>query len=281
MAKLSKAAQRAHAAAVALIESGRPLTLDEIEQCYQDWHEGAENNQTAASAFFTPIGMASDLRFDMPMHGSFVDLCAGTGRLAYFAGGQHLWREFRHQYDRIVCVERNPDYVRIGKRLFPDAEWICGDALDPAVHRQIGNVDFAIANPPFGKMTESDFAAPRYKGAEFELKVLDVMATLAPEGWAIVPAMTAPWDSRGMQREASKAKAFTKATGLPLHRFANVDASYYRDEWRGTSPAVDFVGFDCTENAPLPVIAAQRPTLPATIMAPPAMAKAGQMELAL
>lgn len=271
--KLTKQQARTHAAAMALIDSGQRLTLEQIEQCYTDYHEGATANQTWAGAYFTPVDMANDMKIEMPRRGSFVDLCAGTGRLAYFAGGQAMWRDNRHEYDRIVCVERNPEYVRIGRRLFPDAEWICGDALDPAIWRQIGNVDFAIGNPPFGTSASSDFKAPRYTGPHFELKALDVMAMLAPEGWAIVPSMTAPFDSRHWQRDravdTSRADQWTAATGLTLERFASIDPDYYRNDWHGVAPMVDLVSFDGTNDGQtrwmptLPAIAAATATAPA------------------
>jgi predicted RNA methylase len=240
MAKLSKRELAAHQDAVQLLQRGN-LSLDDKEQILRDWHEGAGGDQTAASAYFTPIKLANDMVFEMPSHGSFVDLCAGTGRLAYFAGGQHRFEP--HQYSRIVCVERNPLYVAVGKQILPQAEWICGDALDPEVIRQIGQVDVAIANPPFGTITRSDYTAPRYKGARIDLAVMDVAATLAPECWAIVPRNLAPWDHRGDRQESPQAEAFTKATGLGVHRFASVEPDYYRDQWRGTAPAIELVGF--------------------------------------
>lgn len=242
MAKLSKRELAAHRAAVQLLERGN-LNLDERVQVYEDWHEGAGGDQTAASAFFTPIDMASDLRFDMPQHGTFVDLCAGTGRLAYFAGGQAMYEQWRHNYERIVCVERNPAYVEIGRQLFPEAEWICGDVLDPALVRKLGTFDQAIANPPFGHTTKSEHKAPRYKGADLDLAVMDVASTLAPSCWAIVPQDRARWDYRGDYRQSKRADLFEKATGLQLHRFSSVCPEYHRDGWRGTSPAVELVGF--------------------------------------
>jgi hypothetical protein len=241
MAKLSKRELTAHRAACALLEQDRPLTLDEAEQVFEDWHEGAGGDQTAASAFFTPCDMANDLSIEMPSYGSFVDLCAGIGRLAYFAGGQGRYEP--HEYDRIVCVEKNPTYVEVGRKLLPQAEWICGDVLDPAVRARIGRVDFAISNPPFGTTTKSDFAAPRYRGADFDLKVMDVAATLAPSCWAIVPQDRARWDNRGTKRESKRADIFKRDTGLDLYRFSSVCPEYHRDAWRGTSPAVEIVGF--------------------------------------
>lgn len=243
MAKLTKAQLAAHRQAVALLESGKRLSLDETAFVFENWHEGAGGDQTAASAFFTPIDLASDMLIDTPSYGSFVDLCAGTGRLAYFAGGQFAYEDTRRQYRRIVCVERNPAYVAIGKRLFPEAEWICGDALDPAVRRQIGDVDFAIANPPFGTTTRSDFEAPRYKGKRIDLAVMDVAATLAPDCWAIVPQNVATWTRRGDYRPSAHAEAFERATGHGIYRFSSIAPEYYADQWRGTSPQVEIVGF--------------------------------------
>lgn len=243
MAKLTKAEAKAHDAACRLLQLDRPLTLDERETIYTDWHEGADSNQTWASAFFTPVSMASDLRFDMPGHGTLVDLCAGIGRLAWFAGGQCSWPETRHPYSRIVCVERNPRYVEVGRRLFPDAEWICGDVLDPEVIRQLGTFDAAVMNPPFGNTTKSDHKAPHYKGADLDLAVMDVAATIAAHCVAIVPADRAPWDRRGTRRESKRADLFKAATGYELHRFSSLDCEHYRDQWRGVSPAVEIVGF--------------------------------------
>lgn len=243
MAKLTKRELAKHTAAAALVDLDRPLTLDERVQVAEDWHEGGGGDQTAASAFFTPCDMANDLRIDMHGHGSFVDLCAGIGRLAFFAGGQAMYDECRHRYERIVCVEKNPAYVAVGRRILPDAEWICGDIFDPEVIRQIGRVDQAVLNPPFGSTTKSPFEAPRYRGADFDLKAMDLAATLAPSCWAIVPRDRAPWDWRGNREESPRATRFHNATGLDLHRFSSVCPEYHRDGWRGTSPAVEIVGF--------------------------------------
>lgn len=285
MAKLSKAEIARHCVAQDLLDNGKPLTEDEIDLIYADWHEGANNDQTNASAFFTPIDMAKDLRFDMPNYGTVVDLCAGTGRIAYYGTGRFLYNEYKPQYDRIICVEKNPDYVAVGKRLFPQAEWICGDALDPEVIEQLRGVDFAFANPPFGKQTKSEFEAPRYKGADFELKILDVLAAIAPEGWAIVPSQTAPFDSRhfykGQSINTAKADKWTAATGLGLHRHSSLDFDYYIDGWNGVKPRVDLVHFGGEYYAETPIAPAW-PTAKPFCLAPWQSVHAGpakQLEL--
>ena len=241
MAKLSKTDLRHHQSAMKLIQADRPLSLDETFEAFALYHEGAEGDQTGASAYFTPIDFANDMWIDTPQGGRLLDMCAGIGRLGYFASGRFRYEP--EEFEEIVCVEKNPDYVEVGKRLFPEATWICADALDPALRRDLGKFDFAIANPPFGNTTKSEHEAPRYKGKEFDLAVMDVMATLAPSCWAIVPESRARWDRRGTKRPSAYADRFKKATGLDLHRFSSVDAHYHREAWRGTSPAVEIVGF--------------------------------------
>lgn len=48
--------------------------------------------------------------------------CDGIGRLSYY---QYL----RNNPTHLTYVEINPEYVLIGERVIPEAEWITGDAL--------------------------------------------------------------------------------------------------------------------------------------------------------
>lgn len=66
--------------------------------------------------------LAWDFILDAGCTGQCIELCAGIGRLSYY---QYL----RNKPTHITCVELNPEYVMIGKRVLPDAEWIIGDAL--------------------------------------------------------------------------------------------------------------------------------------------------------
>ena len=74
-----------------------------------------------------------------------IDLCAGIGILSfsYFHGIYHGVNP------EITCVEINPDFVAIGKKLLPEANWICGDITDPDFIASLGSFDFAYGNHPF------------------------------------------------------------------------------------------------------------------------------------
>jgi predicted RNA methylase len=246
MGKLSKAELKAHNHAVELVNNGRALSVDERQFIVENWHPGAVSDCTSAGAFFTPSDLAHDFGVvEVPSWGTVVDLCAGIGGLAFFATRQHYRTEDSSQYKRIICVERNPAFVEIGRRVMPEAHWICGDVLNPDVWAEIGEVDFAFCNPPFGRMMQSDFKAPRYSGAEADLKVLDVAMMLAPMGAAIIPAQSAPFSFVGgfNRRPSRKFDAFHRCVGVSLDG-SSVDATYHRDNWRDVCPDVVVATWD-------------------------------------
>jgi len=138
MAKLSKVAAKLHHQALDLVHSDKRLTLDDRYFILEHFHESATNMNGLAGAFFTPEGLANDLSVEVQECKSLIDLCAGIGRLAFAC---------RERAERIVCVELNPEYARVGMRVMPEAEWIVGDVYS---HHDPGRFDVAISNPPFG-----------------------------------------------------------------------------------------------------------------------------------
>lgn len=251
MAKLTKAEAKAHNAAIDLL-SKQILTEDDKEFVFRNWHEGATHINGQAGAFFTPIDLAFDFAIDALGGPRIIDLCAGIGALSYA-----LWNRNRFASEhpsRIVCVELNADYIAVGRKLLPEAEWIHADALD-VLDMGLGRFDVAISNPPFGgiKRTRN---GPRYSGKNFEFHIIDTAAHIADRGAFIVPQMSAGFKYSGaqcFQRDADgKAVDFQRLTGMSFDAGCGVDTSYYRTEWRGVSPTVEIVCVDFTEGgAPL------------------------------
>lgn len=244
MAKLSKAQRKAHQEAEAILTKDR-LTEDEKDFVFQNWHEGANFENGAAGAFFTPWGLAGDFAIDA-RGGRVIDLCAGIGILSYF-----IW--CRSQYGQrpadITCVEINPRYAEIGRKLLPEARWINADVFDWR-ELDLGRFDCAISNPPFGRVKRRG-DGPRYRGPEFEFHVVDIAAEIAEYGAFIVPQQSASFRYSGSQYyqrlEKGRGVEFERQTGLVMEGGAGIDTAYYQAEWKDVAPLCEIVCIDFEE----------------------------------
>jgi hypothetical protein len=248
--RLSRAAQNAHAEAMALVDSGRALTPDEREQVLETYREDAQHLNGRAGAFFTPMGLAHDFALHVPDGARVLDLCAGIGRLSYATGFQDE-RRGPEGAASIVCVEQNADYARVGRAVLPRATWICADAFDVAAYQHLGPFDCVIANPPFGRIKTAGDYRGRYTGGLFEFRLIDLADTLAPYGVFIVPQESAPFRYSGRPGFEPKttgiAHDFEAQTGIRLLPNVGVDTAIYADQWNGTSPKVEIVILDRSE----------------------------------
>ncbi len=252
MAKLTKQEEKLHAEALDLVAVDRDLTEDEKQFVLDNFQEASTATNSTHGAFFTPAGLARDFAVELTgRFGRIIDLGAGIGRLSFGCRNMfgHRWsgdpvREF-------VCVERNPDYVRVGRKIMPEATWIEGDILDvPSMG--LGLFEVAIGNPPFGAITRSKDAPGGYKGRRFEYHAIAVAATVARYGVFIIPQPSAPFRYSGQpsfeggagDREYDR---FVAATGIELGATCGIDTSGYREEWHGVSPAVEIVTVDFSD----------------------------------
>jgi len=170
-----------------------------------------------------------------------ADLCAGIGTLAF------AYTHFRcyARTARMVCVEINPAYVDVGRKVLPEATWICAGVFE--VWRDLGRFDCAIANPPFGAR-KTGSRGPRYAGAKFEYQVLDIASQIADHGVFILPQGSAGFRYSGAQyyerNENNAYRKFTQDTGLTLEAGCGVDTTVYRGAWKDVSPLVEIVCCD-------------------------------------
>ncbi|MGV9934131.1 methyltransferase [Streptomyces olivaceoviridis] len=213
--KLSKEQTKRHNRACELVDSDSELTETEREFVLDHFHESAHTGRTLDGAFFTPAELAGELHLVIPGN-RIIDLCAGIGRLAWHARDL-VTRHFEHLPPReIVCMEKNPEYVRVGRRILPEATWICADVLDvPGMN--LGPFDCAISNPPFGRIKHSG-NTPGYRGPLFEFHVIAVAQTLARRGAFIIPRESAPFRIEGgfVDQDSPAYERFHRETGITL-----------------------------------------------------------------
>ena len=239
MSKLTKPQIKAHRKAVDLLAQD-VLSEDDREFVIENWMESAEHINSAAGAFFTPLELARNFAIEVD-GGRVIDLCAGIGALSYAVAEHNNRRGVQ-----IVCVEINPAYVEVGRKLVPHATWIVGDALT-AHEMGLGRFDFAISNPPYGAVPR-ERSAPRYHGKNFEYHVIDAAAQMARFGVFIIPQMSAGFRYSGepcfTREHDGRARDFEKITGLELGASCGIDCSFAKGLWRGVAPTVEIVCVD-------------------------------------
>src|SRR5690606_10107376 len=135
---------------------------DEKEFVLLNWREDASHVNSSAGAFFTPMALAFDFAIEVPA-GRIIDLCAGVGMLSWALLNRRRWDAAPLD---LTCIEVNPAYVEVGRKVLPEARWICASVFDvPGM--DLGQFDCAISNPPFGAVKRSG-NGPRYSGKDFE-----------------------------------------------------------------------------------------------------------------
>lgn len=247
MAKLTKAEARRHNNAVELLQQ-ETLTEDDKRTVLESWNPSAEHINGAAGAFFTPPDLAQDITLDVGTVGSVLDLCAGIGALSLAIWWKH---EYRARLEgtplpQVVCVEQNPEYVRVGRKLFPEATWIQGSVFDlPAT---LDHFDVAVSNPPFGRVRR-DGDSPGYTGAEFEYHVVSIAAQRADRGVFVLPQGSLPWAYSGRpyfthDHPSAKYQKFHEQTGIDLEAGCGIETTVYEGWLGGVSPTVEIANVD-------------------------------------
>ncbi|MGW4527795.1 hypothetical protein [Amycolatopsis sp. NPDC004378] len=284
MAKLTYEQEHRHAQACQLIDLDRALTEEERAFVLDHWRASSTARSASDRAHFTPAGLARDLSIHVGGD-RIVDLAAGIGRLAFHC--RDLWARWPHAGPELVCVERNPEYVRVGRRVMPDARWICADIMTiPALREDIGEFDCAVSNPPYGAIPRAVTETSGYRGRKFEYHAIALAAMIARRGVFLIPQTSAPFRYSGVPRyEAGTGDAeyrkFAAATGIELEASCGIDTTQYRDDWHDVDPLVEIVRADFTECAPAAVPAARRgEARPAALPAlPDGEDRAGQLAL--
>lgn len=268
--KLTRSESNAHNRCLELLKQ-ESLSDQEREYILINYHEGANNNNSAAGAFFTPMRMAFEFSNEVVWFNgdeiTVIDLCAGIGMLSYpiLTRLKNLGIKFRY-----VCVEYNREYYEVGKKILPQAEWYCMDVCDWEEVAKLGHFDIAISNPPFGNVgTFKGKDTPKYKGSDAEYKVIDVANHIADHGVFLIPQASAGFEYSGKNQyqvvHNSKYKRFMKSTGLELEMGMSIDTSVedmytweYDDgteaesNWKGVNPVVEFVNCMFSNYRPKP-----------------------------
>ncbi|MEU2032801.1 methyltransferase [Nocardia amamiensis] len=248
MGRLSRAQAAAHREAAGLAGLRRDLTEDEKLFVLNHFQESTSATQSPDGAFFTPHGLAHDMAIEV-VGTRIIDLGAGIGSLA-FACRNPYGQANGDPARELVCVERNPEFVRVGMKVVPEATWVCGDLLE--VHRnRMRPFDTAIANPPFGAIPRSG-NAPGYRGSRFEYHAIALAAHVARHGVFLIPQTSAPFHYSGHagmehDRADDECRRFQSGIGITLEPSCGIDTSFYTEDWHHPPIATEVLTTDFSD----------------------------------
>lgn len=259
MSKLSKQATKNHEQAQQLVDGtakliyheetdsydwvkcpkqDKPLTIDEKIYVLQNWNPQASHNVGKTGTFFTPYDLARDLSIEVVGIGTIVDACAGIGALSLAeevmggGGAKH------------ICIENNPTFVEVGKRILPDATWIQGDAFDAKTWDKIGSAYEVISNPPFLKIKPTNFTGLKYAGGKSTYVLAEIALQHVKFATFIVDQGSCPFRFSGcmnyQQVENKEYTKFREQTGI-IFEATSIDTSVYLSQWSGVSTQVEVV----------------------------------------
>ncbi|WNV83121.1 hypothetical protein [Umezawaea sp. Da 62-37] len=254
MAKLTLDQESLHDKACKLIDHHRDLDEEERRFVLDHWRASSSTRSASDRAHFTPAGLARDMSLHIGGD-RIIDLAAGIGRLAFHS--RDLWARWPHTGPRFVCIERNPDYVRVGRRVMPEADWICADIMTiPRMLDTLGQFDCAISNPPYGAIPRSGNAPGGYRGRRFEYHAIALASTIARRGVFLIPQVAAPFTYSGVPRFQpdtgdAEYRKFVAATGIELKANCGINTTHYEHDWHDVTPRVEVVRADFTQHTVL------------------------------
>ncbi len=244
MAKLSKQKIKLHEEAMELIKKDT-LTITDRDFVFENYQPSYDHNVGQLAAFFTPLEMTYSVAMYCPDSGTVVDIAAGIGGLsrAIIDAAKSNGNPFNM---KVVCIERNPRFVEVGKKLVPEAKWIQGDVYDQELWNKLGKFDYAVSNPPFGNIGQ-DKSWPKYTGVA-DLMALGVAMEVASAGTFILPQASVPFEYSGKQTYTPRpSKNFDKfLEQYPSCRVAcsSIDTGEFEKEWVDASPKVEIITFE-------------------------------------
>ena len=251
--KLTKQEIKLHKQACEILKQ-ETLTIDDKLFVVENWNEGAEYINSATGAFFTPYNLARHVQLTTYDGNRVIDLCAGIGTLtlALIASCHY---DASVILPEIVCIEINPDYIKVGKKICPEATWIQGSIFDKKLIESLGQFDVAMSNPPFGNVvTESVKGWLKYTDSNFELKAIEVASLISKSASFILPTESCTFTHSGnrVYKENSqignKVKKFMKQTGIEMQPNLGIDCNAFIDQWKGVKPHVEIACFEFDKN---------------------------------
>ena len=257
MGRLSKVQEKAHDDALALASLTRRLKDEEVEFVFRNYQPMATHRVAQGAIFFTPYEMASDFAVMARLNcgGRVIDYAAGIGVLTHHMVLMERW-DSRDEAKQHVCVEIEPEFVELGKKLVPEAEWVSGNIFDREFMQSLGTFKMGIANPPFGSNPSLKSAKSWMKAKlPAHLATVELMLRMCElGGFAIIPRVDQEYQpDRVGSLSQNLTRLYTAFPGLRVFMCLELDHGLY-PRFSGANPDAVIVDVSTDDmTIPLPI----------------------------
>ena len=248
--KLSRTEIKNHEKCLNILEKN-VLEIEDKLFLFEHYREDYKQDNSSFGAFFTPIELANDFSIETIIYKKnlkILDLCSGIGILSYFTKQANLSCK---DID-ITCVEINHDYLKVGKQILPEANWIHKDVFEFNTEEKF---DIVISNPPFGKFPKKFSDNLPLKTFPFEQNLMYHAMKFSNFGVFIVPSSSSPYlFSRKKMSEENKNHSFLKfkekmkEQNCEISFNCGLDTSLYKDKWKGTIQVPEIIIVEKNQN---------------------------------
>jgi phospholipid N-methyltransferase len=98
-----------------------------VDNIYENLNPAICDNISENGCVLDSILLAQDLAVFSSRSGHILDLCSGIGMFSYRV---QQMDSYDNNIESITCIEYNPHFVELGKKLLPNVNWIFGNTYD-------------------------------------------------------------------------------------------------------------------------------------------------------
>ena len=277
MARLTRLQEKKHDEALSLLSLNRKLKDEETEFVFRHYSAMATHRVAKGAirwsvigalllaaqygrSIVTPYEIASELAVMARLQGGgrVIDYAAGIGVLTHHMLISEYWDAKPKHH---VCVEIDPEFVEVGKKLLPRVEWVCGNIFDRDLVQSLGTFTMGIANPPFGAVPSLASGKEWLKAkVPAHLATVELMVRMCQHGgcasccWRVImPRVDQEYQPQTGRLSDALQRLLTAFPGLHVGMCMDLDWDQY-PKWQGANPdtvIVDVSVNDVDDSIPL------------------------------